>query len=213
MLIDTHIHENKYSSDSHMCLDEIIYKAKEIGLDGICITDHDNNDLRRDMGASFEKDGILVIVGAEVLTYQGDILVFGLEDIPKEKINAVELLEMVEKAGGVAISAHPYRNNNRGLGDHIREVEKTLTGVEVFNGSTTPHANLYAYALAMELKMGCFGASDAHIVEKIGTYATKFKRNIRDESDFIEAVKEGNFCPVMRKNHSFEEINIYNTLY
>lgn len=212
MIIDTHVHESKYSEDSFISLDEIINRAKEINLDGICITDHDTNELRRDRGVCFREKGVLVIVGAEVLTFQGDILVFGLEDIPKNMVNATELLEKVKEAGGVAISAHPFRNNNRGLGEHIRQVSDLLYGVEGFNGSTTPHANLYGYALSTELNLGCFGASDAHVIKNLGKFATEFKNNIRDEKDFIEAVKEGNFCPVMRKSTGFERINIFNTL-
>lgn len=50
------------------------------------------------------------------------------------------------------------------------------------------------------------------MVNKIGTYATKFSHNIRDEKDFIEAIKQGNFCPVRKKEQGFETINVYDTL-
>ena len=83
MIIDTHIHESKYSPDSFIELRKATDIAKLIGLDGICITNHDNNNLRNDIGDYAKINGILVIVGTEVLTYQGDILVFGLKDIPK----------------------------------------------------------------------------------------------------------------------------------
>lgn len=212
MIIDTHIHENKYSNDSSISLDDVIDAAKKIGLDGVCITDHESNGLKEDMGSFFEKDGILVIVGAEILTYEGDILVFGVENLPKEKLHAKELLEIVNNVGGVGICAHPYRNNNRGLGDNIRDLHHLLAGVETFNGSTTPHANLYAYAIATEFNLGCFGASDSHVKDKVGTYATEFNSIIRNESDFIKAVKSKNYCPVIKKDLSFERINIYKTL-
>ncbi|CAM2794434.1 PHP domain-containing protein [Hathewaya histolytica] len=212
MIIDTHLHENKYSEDSFLSLDEAISTAKQIGLDGICVTDHESNGLRKDIGPFFERDGILVIVGAEILTYEGDILVFGVENLPEEKLHAKELLQIVKNVGGVAICAHPYRNNNRGLGDNIRDLHTLLDGVETFNGSTSPHANLSAYSIAMEFKLGCFGAGDSHIAEKVGTYATEFKNPIKNEEDFINAVKSKNYCPVIRKNNSFERINIYNTL-
>ncbi|SHE73977.1 PHP-associated domain-containing protein [Clostridium fallax] len=212
MIIDTHIHESKYSPDSKITLDEIIEKGKSIGLDAICITDHDTNDLKKDFGNSFIRNDMLVIVGAEILTYEGDILVFGLEDLPKKMISSKELLELVNKANGIAISAHPFRTNNRGLKNHIREVSHLLSGVESFNGSTTPHHNLTAYTLATELNLPSFGASDAHVIENLGKYATEFKDNIRDHIDFIEAVKNKNFCPVIRKSKGFERINIYDTL-
>jgi Predicted metal-dependent phosphoesterases (PHP family) len=49
MLIDLHVHELKYSSDSHISLDDILKKAKEVGLDGVCITNHDNNFIRNEI--------------------------------------------------------------------------------------------------------------------------------------------------------------------
>ena len=203
MIIDTHIHENKYSSDSFIDLKKAIDVAKLIGLDGICITNHDNNDLRNELGDYAKINGVLVIVGAEVLTHQGDILVFGLKDIPKEKIHAEELLRLVKKHKGVAIAAHPFRNNNRGLENHLQEVANLLDGVESFNGSTYSYDNLYAYAMATQLGLPSLGASDAHVIDKIGKYATKFYGNIRDDKDFIEAIKSKNFHPVMRRDGTF----------
>ncbi|MCF6466281.1 PHP-associated domain-containing protein [Clostridium sp. Cult2] len=207
MIIDTHVHENKYSSDSFIDLKKAIDMAKLIGLDGMCITNHDNNHLRKDLGDYVKINGILVIVGAEVLTHQGDILVFGLKDIPKEKIHAEELLKLVRKHKGVAIAAHPFRNNNRGLENHLHEVADLLHGVESFNGSTYSYHNLYAYATATQLGLPSFGASDAHVLDRIGKYATKFYDGIRDDKDFIEAVKAKTFHPVMRKDGNFVDFD------
>lgn len=209
MIIDTHLHESKYSSDSFLSFTDAIDNAKDLGLDGICVTNHDNNYLKNDIGSSKKINDILVIVGAEILTFEGDILVFGLNDIPKDMIHADELLKMVKKNNGVAISAHPFRNNNRGLGEYIRNVKDDLHGIEAFNGSTLPHHNLYAYTLATELGIPSLGAGDAHVAKQVGKYATYFNDSIRDEKDFIEAIKTKDFCPVIRKNGSYEKINIY----
>lgn len=209
MIIDTHVHESKYSSDSFIDFKKAIELAKLIGLDGLCITNHDNNYLRNEIGDSAKINGVLVIVGAEVLTYQGDILVFGLKDVPKEMISAEELLNLVKKYDGVAICAHPFRNNNRGIGNNMKELSHILSGVESFNGSTYSYHNLQSYALATELNLPSLGASDAHVLEKLGTYATKFYSNIRDHKDFIEAVKTRNFHPVMRKEGHFKNIDYY----
>lgn len=207
MIIDTHIHENKYSSDSFIDFKKAIDMAKLIGLDGICITNHDNNDLRMDLGDYVKINGVLVIVGAEVLTHQGDILVFGLKDIPKEKMHAEELLRLVKKHKGVAIAAHPFRNNNRGLENHLHEVADLLDSVESFNGSTYSYHNLYAYATATQLGLPSLGASDAHVMDRIGKYATKFYDTIRDDIDFIEAIKSKNFHPVMRIDGIFKDFD------
>lgn len=209
MIIDTHVHENKYSFDSFIDFKESIELAKLIGLDGMCITNHDNNYLRNEIGDSAKINGVLVIVGAEILTHEGDILVFGVKDIPEHKMYAEELLSLVKKHNGAAIAAHPFRNNNRGIGNNMRRLSPLLSGVESFNGSTYSYHNLQSYALSTELNIPSVGASDAHVMEKLGTYATKFYSNIRDHKDFIEALKSGDFHPVMRKNGDFKNIDYY----
>lgn len=215
MIFDTHIHENKYSFDSFIDFEKSIVKAKEMGLDGICITNHDNNTLREEIGDFAVIDGLTVIVGAEILTHQGDILVFGLDDIPEEMLDAEELLKLVKLNKGAAIAAHPYRNNNRGLENNLYKVGNLLDGIESFNGSTYSHHNLFAYAVATELGIPSFGASDAHEIDRIGKYATKFHDDIRDYRDFIEAIKSKSCHPVMYKNgryvdfdYSYEELLI-----
>lgn len=213
MIIDTHIHEDKYSFDSFIDFEKSIVKAKEMGLDGICITNHDNNFLRKEIGDFAIIDDLIVIVGAEILTHEGDILVFGLDDVPQGKLCARELLELVKKNHGAAVAAHPYRNNNRGLEDNLYKVGDLLDGIESFNGSTYSHHNLFAYAAATELGLPSLGASDAHQIERIGKYATKFYGDIRDCRDFIEAIKFKACHPVMNKeggyidfDYSYEEL-------
>jgi predicted metal-dependent phosphoesterase TrpH len=145
MIIDTHVHESKYSFDSFLDFETSIKLASLIGLDGICITNHENNHLRNEIGDSAKINGVLVIVGAEILTYEGDIVTFGLNDIPKKMISTEELLTLVKKHGGAAVAAHPFRDNNRGMGENMRKVSHLLTGIESFNGSTLPHHNLQSY--------------------------------------------------------------------
>lgn len=205
MIIDTHMHEKTHSDDSFMSLAEIVEKAKSIGLDGVCITDHESNGLREFAEDYSRKTGFVIIVGAEILTHEGDITVFGLDALPKEKLSAQQLVDITLKAGGVAMSAHPFRQNNRGMGNSIRKV-RGLSGIEAFNGSTPMHLNMQAYQLAAELGIPTFGASDAHVVEKIGKYATLFPGRIRDVRDFIEAVKHGNTCPAIYTETGFERL-------
>ncbi len=206
MIIDTHIHESRYSSDSTMDFDDCIEHAKTIGLDGICITNHDNNYLREEIGDFKQYGELLVIVGTEILTHQGDIVVFGLKDIPKEKISAEQLLELVKKHDGAAIAAHPFRNKVRCLGDQVEKYKSMLTGVESFNGGSTLDKNLEGYRLTRKLKLPSLGSSDAHSLDKLGSFATKFYSNIRDDKDFIEALKTRNYNAVKYNNNLYEDI-------
>ena len=102
MLIDTHLHEKKFSGDSFISLEMIVKKAGELGLDGICITDHERRH-RAEVAALSQKTGFLIITGAEVLTLEGDMTVFGLDRLPEKTVHARELVWMTEAAGGVAI--------------------------------------------------------------------------------------------------------------
>ena len=46
MLVDMHIHEARFSPDSHIYLEDIVARAKSMGLDCIGITDHDSMGLK-----------------------------------------------------------------------------------------------------------------------------------------------------------------------
>ena len=199
MLIDIHMHESKYSSDSHVSLEEIVAKAKSIGLDGICITDHESNQIKAEATKLSVQEDFPIIVGAEVLTQAGDILVFGLNDLPKEKIPAQDLIDSVNKAGGVAIAAHPFRDNGRGTGEEIRNLTG-LAGIETFNGSTKPDHNFQAYSLALELGLSKVGGSDTHVIERVGKFVTSFPDWVRTTKDLIKAVKNDQVMPVSYNN-------------
>jgi len=189
------MHESRYSSDSFVSLEEIVAKAKSIGLDGICITDHESNQIKAEAAELSAKEKFPVIVGAEVLTQEGDILVFGLDDLPKEKIPAQNLINSANEAGGIAVAAHPFRNNGRGIGEEIRNLTG-LAGIEVFNGSTKPENNFKAYSLALELEIPCLGGSDTHVIDRVGKFVTSFPDWVRDTEDLIKAVKDGKVMPV-----------------
>ncbi|MCK4260133.1 MAG: PHP domain-containing protein [Halanaerobiales bacterium] len=211
MLIDIHVHTSKYSSCSRIDFEEAIIQAKGIGLDGICITDHESNGIIDEANELSKKHNFLVIVGMELLTYEGDLLVFGLEEVPQAHIagksHANELISLINQKGGIALSAHPFRNNGRGMGEFIRQIDN-LSGIEVFNGNTTFENNSRAYHLGLELGIPCLGGSDAHRIERIGKYATSFSDGIRDLKDFINAVKEDEFFPVEYNNNRFEEVKL-----
>lgn len=140
MFIDMHMHESTFSKDSFLKLDEMVELAKERGLGAICITDHDDMGLKEYAKEYSEKTGFPIFVGIEFFSLQGDIVALGIEEYPKERVDAQKFIDIVKEQGGICFSAHPFRNNNRGLEENLRIV-KGLDGVEVLNGSTLPEAN------------------------------------------------------------------------
>jgi len=196
MKIDLHFHTKQNSPCSMIDIEEGIRYAKSIHLDGICITDHDVFASRKEAMALQEKYGLLVIVGTEILTVEGDLLCFGLDEIPKEMVPAQSLIDRINELGGACIAAHPYRENNRGMGEHLNRM-KGLHAIEAFNGNTKKENNLKAARMASALGIPCTGGSDAHKRDRIGIFATRFFTPIKNEEDLIRAIRLGEIEPYL----------------
>ena len=139
MFVDTHMHERTCSKDSFLKLEEMVEIAREKGLGAICITDHDDMGLKEYAAEYSKKTGFPIFVGIEFFSLQGDIIAFGIEEYPDERISAQDFIDLVKAQGGFCFAAHPFRNNNRGLEENLRIV-KGLDGLEVLNGSTSVEA-------------------------------------------------------------------------
>ncbi|MBI9014467.1 MAG: PHP domain-containing protein [Clostridiales bacterium] len=189
MLFDLHVHQDKHSLDSKLNINDAINEAKTKGLDGICITDHDDLGLRPFAKYLSAYHNLLVIVGVEIYTLDGDLLCYGIDELPTERLSAKETINYVHEHGGVCIAAHPYRKNNRGVKDLIKTLN--LDAIEVYNGRTDDASNEIAYSEALELGLPMTGSSDAHSVGEIGCYVTEFEEPVYSEEDFIRAIKLG----------------------
>jgi len=206
MIFDMHVHQNRHSSDSRLDIYEGIQYAKNLGLDGICITDHDDLGLRSLAKELSENAGIQVIVGVEIYTLDGDLLCYGIEDLPKERMTAQETIDYVNERGGACIAAHPYRSNRRGLEEVLYDV-KGLSAIEGYNGRTKSDENHKAISVATELDIPISGGSDAHTLDEIGNYVTVFQEVVYDEQSFVKALKSGSFYPsILEKPISNKEI-------
>jgi len=193
----------------------------EIGLDGICVTDHQFIWGAEEAQRLGQKYGYPVYRGVEVHTTLGDILVFGVyRDFPKG-MDAVALCHLVAEAGGVAVLAHPYRSGTlwslnwedrqeaRRMTEKLHEMVGCggLRAIEVCNGSDGLHAAPEAYRLAGSLGLPGVGASDAHRSDAVGLCATRFEDRISTELELIEALREGSFEPVVLRNGIYKPLN------
>jgi len=84
--IDMHVHSN-FSYDSKEDIANYIDKAKEMGIDGICLTEHDRYELNPDEQKVYNfakwyanREGIFLARNVEVSTEYGHILVYGMPD-------------------------------------------------------------------------------------------------------------------------------------
>ena len=157
----------------------MIRVAKEKGLHGLAITDHNNCDsvdylleqgLMREDGQPV--DGFLMIPGVEVTTAEGHLLCLGTALPDMKGVPALEVCREIHERGGLAIPPHPFDRFRAG----IREtVLKTLPidALEVFNAATTlDRHNRKALDYAKSIQIGMIASSDAHHAEVIGTAYT-----------------------------------------
>ncbi|MFW5790492.1 MAG: PHP domain-containing protein [Halanaerobiaceae bacterium] len=203
MLFDIHVHENLFSADSHLSPEQVFEEAVAAGLDGVCITDHESKGFKAYLDKYEAIYDLKIIVGAEVLTRQGDILVFGLDRLPDKVIPANVLLAEVARAGGIAIAAHPFRNNYRGIGDNIDNLAELLHGIEGLNGSTSNRNNYLARKSANYNNLPLLGGSDAHRPGRVGKYITEVEAEVNNEIDFINAVRSGRVRPLYRHKDQY----------
>ncbi len=202
MKLDLHIHTTEFSSCSTMSPDELMIAARENGLDGICITEHNRIWTESQAKALSDKHGLAVFRGMEVTTTGGDILVFGLEEEPDGMWTPAMLKSKVDAVGGVAIAAHPFRGFLLfGFGDLKMQVQDALDnptfsqvhGLEVCNGLVTETENGLAREVAEAAGLIMIGGSDAHRPEAVGTCVTEFHDFIADEKELVQAILSSRF--------------------
>jgi len=203
-LIDLHVHSYPASPCSAASVEQLIEEARAIGLDGICLTDHNHLWDPREVEDWRQKHGFLILRGNEITTDQGDILVLGLEENVQGVIALRNLRERVA-AAGFMIAAHPFRGFlTFGVGylgltpkkASERPIFRGVDAVEVLNSRVSEKENRFAARVADNLGLPMTGGSDAHKPHEVGLYATLFLDPIRNEKDLIAALKRGRFSPV-----------------
>ena len=209
MLIDIHTHTAPKSDDSSLEIDELIEQAKIIGLDGICITDHDRFWDYNEIEELSKAHKFLVIPGCEITTEAGHLLTFGLTEYIFGMHRASFVKKLVDEVGGATVVAHPYR---RFYWKHAHtdgasytemldrasrnEVFRIVDAVDVMNGRGSEQENAFSSEIAKRFDLKGVGASDAHKLENLGTFATEFEHSINDLNDFVAELKAGRFRPV-----------------
>ena len=212
MFIDLHMHEMNFSTDSFLSLDEIVKQAKKRGLDAICITDHDSMGLREYAEEYSKKSGFPIFVGIEFYSLQGDILAFGIDDYPKERVSAQEFIDYVHERGGVVISAHPFRHNRRGLEQNL-DTLKGVDAIEILNGSTLADATMMAVKYAKKHGFAITGGSDCHHPENVGICATYFPGEIKTMEDLVKAIRNHECRPAYNQDYRYFVWDIDKLLY
>jgi len=200
MKIDIHLHTWPRSQCSNIEPVELVKEAEKIGLDAICITEHQVLWSRADVEELLGSSSLKIFCGNEITTAQGDVLVYGLDKDIQGIITIQELQQEVKAAGAFSILAHPFRGfKTFGISDLKMSVEQAakkkalqfVDAIEIRNGKVTDNDNEMAEKVAEKLKMPGTGGSDAHALEDIGRFITIFESNISNEKELVEALHSG----------------------
>jgi hypothetical protein len=195
LLIDLHIHTSKYSWCSSIEPQQAVYKALELGLDGIALVEHDrvwsDEDIIQ-LKTQTKANSLIILRGQEISCNtedkyrHGHLITFGYYRIDHQNLSTREVIAAVHREGGLAIAAHPFRGGF-GLGEDIYLLD--IDGIEVLHPQHDAKKILKARQACSQLNLPALAGSDAHEVIEIGTYITYFPHDIHSEEDLIREIK------------------------
>jgi predicted metal-dependent phosphoesterase TrpH len=197
-LADLHMH-TIYSYDGTATVSAVLRRAREVGLDVIAITDHDEIAGALEAWTLARQFGVEVIPGIEITTAEGDLLALFVTEIIPAGMSLVDTVLKVHELGGICIAPHP---NASGMGMKSLKlstifralrnplVAETLIGIEVYNATALDRAGISAaHLLTSGLNIASVGNSDAHVLGTIGLGATEFAGTTA--ADILSALRNG----------------------
>lgn len=212
-LFDTHIHTKEASSCSRVWAADIVKRYKELGYDGLIITDHFSASQFKRHGSTYaeqvqvylsgyraakalETEDFHIILGMELrfLENDNDYLVYGFDedfvinnDLTQYN-NPEEFRPVIEANNLIMFQAHPFR-----IGMAVND-PAVLDGVEVYNGHGDHNSsNDIAYKWAQKYNLRMLSGSDFHgnlSMEPGGVY---FEEYLTDSKQAAEALRNGRY--------------------
>ncbi|MFL5669213.1 MAG: PHP-associated domain-containing protein [Chloroflexota bacterium] len=166
--VDLHTH-SKGSFDSLASPRDMVKAAVDRGLTHLAITDHDRVDVAQEARA-LGSSGLMVIVGEEVKTRDGDLICLFLERAIPPGLSAMETIAAAREQGALVGIPHPF---DRMRGSLLRDAAMAslaphVDWVEAHNARLVGHGNEDAAAFAREHDLPGIAVSDAHSVMEIG---------------------------------------------
>ena len=203
--IDLHVHTTQGSDCSVLAPEELVERAALIGLDGVCITEHDHIRRSPELEDMACERGVMLFYGIEANTDHGEVLAFGPLEYAEGFHELSYLRNAVDEAGGAIVAAHPFRREfspfYSGGGVKRPSLEEAcgrpmmalVDSLEVMNGASTPEESEFGRSVAEKLNLGMAGGSDAHSVDGIGMCVTVFERRITTWEEFLEELRAGRY--------------------
>lgn len=192
-IADFHVH-TLFSEDSPLPPRVCVSVLANHGYNAVALVDHDSPK-----GALFAKkylpkrilQKITVIVGQEIKTEKGEVIILGCEKTLRE--NFEEIVEFCKEENYLCILPHPldfFRKNSAWRKGFVHYAMKRVDAVECINARSLMFFNLLAKNLAKKLKKPCIAGSDAHMLSELGKTKNIFFCENKEEEIF-EAIRKG----------------------
>ena len=194
---DLHIH-TVYSSDSTISPKMLIREALSKGLNVIAVTDHNVYDgaiETKRLTREFE-DELLVLIGVELLTDDGEIIILSHEPLDRLPRELNEAIDYARQHDSVIIVPHPFDEWRYGIKELVYSVDHDA--IEVFNPKSSSRANRLAHEAAKALGKAQVASSDAHSIEYVGIAYTVIEVNSLCEDEVFKAIRRGRVKPIGR---------------
>ncbi|MFB6121081.1 MAG: PHP domain-containing protein [Halobacteriaceae archaeon] len=192
LTVEFHAH-SEHSHDGRDTVEALLEQARDVGLDGLAVTDHDTIDGSLDAAEKAADYGLVGIPGMEVTSEAGHVLALGVSDLIPADLSFAETLDRIHDAGGIAIVPHPFQKSRHGVGPHVdRETLASADAIEVYNSRLlTGLANRRAEQFARQHGLPMTAGSDAHISEMVGRAPTQVGTDERSVEAILDAVVAG----------------------
>lgn len=170
-----------YSKCSNLKPETMLKLAKKHNLNGIAVTDHHEIKGALEVKKLNKNKDFEVIVGEEISTNYGDVLVYYLN----KKIDNIDFYGVIDEAkkqNALITIAHPFRTtliHNHKFQLPLEKVKNKIDAIECFNARTLPGDNKKANEIADKLNISKTAGSDSHFFFEIGTAYTIFDGNLR----------------------------------
>jgi predicted metal-dependent phosphoesterase TrpH len=192
MKFDLHMHTTRHSPDS--CIDPfaLVRRARQIGLDGVVITEHDWLWTEAELEELRARaDGLVVLAGVEVTAREGHFLAYGVRNpfaLPRG-IGVAALCREVHRQAGAVVAAHPFRWQQP-FDEILRREKPELDGLELMTNNMDTECRKRAAQVQQARGLAGLGSSDAHSEEIVGICYTEFDAAIKSMPDLVRAIRE-----------------------
>ncbi len=190
---DFHVHTTA-SSDGLIRPSELVETAEDRGLSVLAVCDHGTLDGALEARAHSEARGgrVLIIVGEEIATLEGEIIGYFLERPIRPGLSVEETIEEIERQNGVVCVPHPFDRLRRSpLATLALERVALRVGlVEAFNArSLVKEDNARARDWAQARGVPTTAGSDAHWSREIGNVQVALPE-FGDPTGFLAALQK-----------------------